>query len=124
MNIQQQLKSLGRKKAKLEKIAKNLLAQARAQKSLEAKLEGMVKEVGIPARDLVFALVEKFGVRLAGRRKGSRGRRKRTKITAELRDAVKKSLKSGMSMNAASKKFGISYMVVMKVKSGHYNKVK
>jgi DNA invertase Pin-like site-specific DNA recombinase len=84
-----------------------------------------VKQSGLEPRDLVFALVDKFGVRLAGRRKGSkRGRRRRTKITAELRDAVKKALKGGASMNATSKHFGISYAVVVKMNKGHYDKLK
>jgi hypothetical protein len=90
MSIQDQLKTLEKEKARLVELEKNLLEQAKAQKEIDAKLEAIVKQSGLEPRDLVFALVDKFGVRLAGRRKGSkRGRRRRTKITAELRDAVK-----------------------------------
>jgi len=63
-------------------------------------------------------------VRLAGRRKGQGGRRKRTKITAELRDAVKKRVAGGVSMNRASQEFGLSYAVVITMVRGHYAKLK
>jgi hypothetical protein len=125
MRIQDQLKSLERKKARLLELEKTLVERAKAQKDIEARLESIVKQSGLAVRDLVFALVDKFKVRLAGRRKGSgRKRRKRTKITAELRDAVKKTVKGGTSMNAASKEYALSYAVVIKMIKGHYDRLK
>jgi hypothetical protein len=125
MSIKSELRSLERERARLMKREKSLLEQSRAQKDLASKLETLVKGSGLAVRDLVFALVEHFGVRLAGRRKGQKGRRRRrTKITAELRDAVKKAVKGGASMNRTSKEFGISYAVVVKMIRGHYDKVK
>src|ERR1700679_1652672 len=120
MRLQDQLKSLEREKARLHKLEKTLLERAKLAKDIEARLELIVKQSGLAVRDLVFALVDKFKVRLAGRRKGSeRRRRKPPKITAELRDAVKKTVKGGTSMNAASKEYGISYAVVVKMVKGH-----
>ena len=51
-------------------------------------------------------------------------RRKRTKITAQLRDSVLKAIKGGMSKNAASRKFTLSYAVVGKMVKGIYSKLK
>ncbi|MGA2052165.1 MAG: hypothetical protein ABSH19_02510 [Opitutales bacterium] len=125
MSIQDQLKLLEKEKARLAALEKTLTERARTQKEIEAKLEAFVKHSGLTPRDLVFALVDKFQVRLAGRRKGSgRTRRKRTKITVELRDAVKKAVKGGASMNATAKEFDISYAVVVKMVKGHYDKLK
>ena len=51
------------------------------------------------------------------------GRRKRTKITAEVRDKVKAILAKGNSMNAVSKQLAISYIVIKKISDGVYDKV-
>ena len=53
-----------------------------------------------------------------------KARRKRTKITAGLRDTVLKALNGGMSKNAASKKFALSYAVVTKMEKGVYRSLK
>ena len=125
MSIQDQLKTLEKEKARLVEREKSLVEQAKTQKEMDARLESFVKQSGLSPRDLVFALVDKFHVRLAGRRKGSgRKRRKRTKITVELRDAVKKTVKGGRSMNATAKEFSVSYAVVAKMVKGHYDKLK
>jgi hypothetical protein len=125
MSIQDQLKTLEKEKARLVEREKNLVEQAKTQKDIEAKLESFVKQSGLSPRDLVFALVDKYQVRLAGQRKGAaRKRRKRTRITPELRDAVKKAVKDGASMNATAREFGISYAVVVKMVRGHYEKLK
>ncbi len=54
----------------------------------------------------------------------AKARRKRTKITAALRDSVLKAIKGGTSKNAASKKFALSYAVVTKMEKGVYNSLK
>ncbi len=54
----------------------------------------------------------------------AKARRKRTKITAGLRDTVLKALKDGTSKNAASKKFALSYAVVTKMEKGVYSSLK
>ena len=124
MNIQKQLRSLERQKARLTRQEQALRAQEKARKAVDATLEDFVKTSGLSPRDLVFALVEKYSVRLAGRRTGQRGKRRRTKITAALRDAVRKAVKAGQSMNAAAKDFKLSYAVVIKMVKGGYGKLK
>ncbi len=54
----------------------------------------------------------------------AKARRKPTKITAGLRDTVLKALNGGMSKNAASKKFALSYAVVTKMEKGVYRSLK
>jgi len=124
MNLQTKLRTLDRARNRLARQKKRLLVFAREEKARAAKLERLVKQIGLPPRDLVFALVDKYNVRLAGRRKGQGGRRKRTKITAALRDAVKKRVQGGVSMNRVSREFGISYAVVIKIMRGHYDALK
>ena len=124
MSIKAELRTLERQKTRLAKMEKDLHSRARAQKQFTAKLDSMVRACGMEPRDLVFALVDHYNVRLAGRRKGQRARRKRTKITPALRDAVKKTVAGGRSMNRTSKEFGISYAVVLKMIRGGYEKLK
>ncbi len=54
----------------------------------------------------------------------AKARRKRTKITAKLRDSVLKAIKGGLSKNGAAKKFQLSYAVVGKMEKGVYSKLK
>ena len=122
MNLQNKLRSLDRAHSRLAKQKQRLLGYAQEEKVLAGKIEKLVKQIGLPPRDLVFALVDQYKVRLAGRRKGQGRRRKRTKITAELCEAVTKRVKSGVSMNRASQEFGLSYAVVIKMVRGHYDK--
>ena len=124
MNIQKELRALEKQKARIARKEKALHDQAKAHKAVDAMLENIVKSCGLSPRDLVFALADKYSVRLAGRRKGSTGKRKRTKITAALRDAIKKTVKGGQSMFATAKQFDISYAVVIKMVRGGYDKLK
>ena len=124
MNIKTKLRTLETAGRRLTKLKRRLLVEVHKEKALATKLEKLVSEIGLPPRDLVFTLVDKYKVRLAGRRKGQGRRRKRTKITAELRDAVKKRVQGGVSMNRASQEFGLSYAVVIKMIRGHYDKMK
>jgi hypothetical protein len=124
MNLKSKLRSIERAGRRLARQKQRLLGYAQEEKALAAKIEKLVRQIGLPPRDLVFALVDRYKVRLAGRRKGQGGRRKRTKITAELRDAVKKRVAGGVSMNRASQEFGLSYAVVIKMVRGHYAKLK
>jgi hypothetical protein len=124
MNLKIKLRSLDRARNRLARQKQRLLDFAMTEKTLAAKIEKLVKQIGLPPRDLVFALVDQYKVRLAGRRKGQGGRRKRTKITCVLCDAVKKRVNSGVSMNRVSREFGISYAVVIKMMRGHYDKLK
>ena len=124
MNISAQLRLLERTGTRIAKLKKRLLEEARLRKSSEARLECLVRASGLPPRDLVFALVDQYKIRLAGRRKNQGRRRRRTTITAELRDAVKNKVNGGMSMNRAAKEFSLSYAVVIKMMRGHYDRLK
>jgi hypothetical protein len=123
MNFQARLRSLERAKARLRDQEAALRKQAEAAQKLGARLEVLVRESGMAPRDLVFALVEQFEVRLAGRRKGVT-RRRRTRITVELRDTLKKAVAGGASKLATAKKFRVSYAVVTKAVEGCYDALK
>lgn len=133
MNIAQQLKAIEKQKKQLQQQEKELREQAKADKAREQKLEQLVKDSGFKTpRELVQALIEKYKVSLRGRRKGStnaataakeKPRRTRTRITPELRDAVKKEFAAGTSMNAISKERKISYVVVNKICKGLYDEL-
>jgi hypothetical protein len=124
MNIAAQLRLLDKTSIRIAQFKKRLLREARTRKTMEARLECLVRASGLPPRDLVFALADHYRVRLAGRRKNQGRRRRRTTITAELRDAVKNKVNGGVSMNRTAKEFGISYAVVIKMMRGHYDKLK
>lgn len=126
MSIAEELKELKKEEARLAKKKKALLDKKKVEEEQEAKLEALVKNSGFPsAKALVEALIEKYNIR-TGKRKAAPAAKKRTRttVTKELRDAVKKEVKGGTSMNAASKQFGISYVVVSKIVKGAYDKLK
>ncbi len=124
MSIDQKLKALAEKEKQLAKEKKQLVEKQKKLKVAEAKLETLFKQSGYDTpKDLVEALIDKYKVRLYRKRateKSSTGRRKRTKITAELRDQVKGKLKN-TSMNKVSKEMEISYAVIAKIANGTYD---
>lgn len=126
MNILQEIKSVEKQEAELAQKKKELLALKKEAEAQEAKLETLVKNSGFKSpRELVEALIEKYGLRLGGRTATEKTgkRRKRTLVTKELRDLIKKDVQGGISMNAASKKHKVSYIVVAKIMKGGYDKL-
>lgn len=125
MNIDSELKTIEKEEAKLAKRKNDLLSKKKEEEALQAKLENLVKTSGFSsAKDLVEALIEKYNLRVGKRGPAAKGKRRtRTKVTKQLRDAIKKEVKSGTSMNAASKKFEVSYVVVSKIMKGGYDKL-
>lgn len=127
MDIKNKLKDLEKAEAKLARQKKELLAAKKDMEAREKKLEALVKESGFKTpKELVEALVEKYNIRLGAKRgpkPGSGKRRTRTRMTAALRDDIKKEIKEGKSMNAIAKERGISYVVIAKVKKGEYDKL-
>ena len=118
--LEKQEKRLARKKERLE-------AQLKAEKEMAKWYDEVLKESGYKRpRDLIKALMAHFGIRTVSLAQSKRGpgrpakdatktgggKRKRTKVTTAVRDTVKEALGKGMSTNAASKKFGISYIVI------------
>jgi hypothetical protein len=140
-----EIKELEKLANKIAKKKARLEAQMEAEKETAKWYDQVLKESGFKRpRDFVKALMTHFGIRtvsLAGSGKGSgRGpgrppkatgvqtkkdktpkRRKRTKVTPELRDQVKEALAGGTSKNAAAKQYGISYLVIKKIEDGAYD---
>jgi hypothetical protein len=129
MSIDNELKRIEKAEQSLAKQKKKLMEQQKKDKAAQAKLDAIVKQSGFESpKELVEALIEKYNIRLHRRRAAAAaatptGRRKRTKITPELRDTVKAKLKES-SMNKVSKELEISYAVIAKIAKGGYDKVK
>lgn len=127
MDIKKKLKELEKAEARIAKQKKALLEAETKKAQSVKKLEALVKQSGFAsAKELVAALVEQYGLRVPAKKRpsGGKARRKRTKMTAALRDELKKAVKAGESMNAVSKRTGISYLVVVKACKGQYDKLK
>ena len=119
-DLEDQLKELERERIRLEEKRKAIQEKIEEQAEAEKKLEELFDESGFPTpRALIVALMRKYGVRLSDT--AGEGRRKRTKVTAELRDNVREAVNSGLSKNQASKQFEISYLVVNKIMAGSYD---
>ena len=126
MNIKTELKTIEKEEARLARKKEELLTKQKEEEALQARLESLVKTSEFESpKALVEALIEKYNIKLTKKNSGGgKKRRSRTKVTKELRDAIKKEVKSGTSMNAASKKFEVSYVVVSKIMKGAYDKLK
>ena len=125
-DIEEQLKQLQQQEANIAQRKAELEAEMQRRADLDKRLDEIVKNSGYAnPRDLAQALISKYGLRLARAASitGEKQRRKRTRITAELRDSIKKLVNDGTSMNAVSKQQNISYTVVAKIVKGHYDKV-
>jgi hypothetical protein len=125
-DIEEQLKQLQQQEANLAQRKAELEAEMKRRTDLDKRLDEIVKNSGYASpRELAQALISKYGLRLARAVAipGEKQRRKRTRITPELRDQIKKLVNDGTSMNAVSKEQNISYTVVAKIVKGHYDKV-
>ena len=119
-NLEDQLKELERERIRLEEKKMALQAQLEEQAAAEQKVQQLFESSGFPTpRALVIALMKKYNLRITS--VPTEGRRKRTKVTAELRDDVRGVVNGGLSKNQASKKFEISYLVVNKIMAGGYD---
>ncbi len=123
MNIESELKTIEQEEAKLAQRKNDLLTKQKEEEALQAKLENLVQTSGFfSPKDLVEALIEKYNLRVGKRGPATKGKRRtRTKVTKELCDAIKNEVNGGTSMNAASRKFEVSYVVVSKVMKGKYD---
>lgn len=130
MDITDQLKELEKREQQLAEQKQRLIAQQEEAKAESEKLERLFNESGYDSpRALVIALMDKFNVRATGLSKRSSssagttstGRRRRTKVTPELRDEIKQIVNDGRSMNSVAKERGISYAVVNKICKGGYD---
>lgn len=119
MDIDKEIKEVEREEARLAERKKELQDKQERRKAVDSKLDVFFVDDSISPKDLAEAIIEKYGLKLSARKSGTR--RRRTTITAELRDAVKGAVNSGLSMNSVSKQFEISYAVVVKIMKGSYN---
>lgn len=131
MEIADELKALEAEKKALAAREKELKELAKEQKAAAQKLEQLFKSSDYETpKALVEALIEHFSITFRGRKKGSvkkkadgAPRRRRTKVTAELRDAIKAEVEGGASMNQVAKAREISYSVVSKICKGEYDAI-
>ncbi len=121
-NLEEELRKLEKERIRLEEKKQDLQSRLQAENEAEKKLQGLFEESGYPTpRALVLALMRKYNVRVTGASTETGGRRKRTKVTAQLRDDVRKAVDGGLSKNQASKQFEVSYLVVNKIINGAYD---
>lgn len=126
MDIQKELKAIERQEAELSRKKRLLEKRREKLRALDGQLDKLMRGSDFSnPKELVEALVEKYNIRLTGVKKsGSISmRRKRTRITADLRDSIKRDVASGVSMNATSKKYNLSYIVVSKIVKGAYDEL-
>lgn len=124
--MNKELKDIEKQQAALATKKKQILEAEKAKKQAKSDLEAVIKKSGYKnARALALALDELFGLRLGIKKPGrpSGNRRSRTKVTPELRDAIKKEAAGGVSVNKLSKIHDISYAVVAKIVKGGYDKI-
>jgi DNA invertase Pin-like site-specific DNA recombinase len=117
------IKELADYKAKIAELEKAVLAER------EEALSRAHTELGFASRaDLIKALraLDKVAPKRRGKKKISKApaasarvskeRRKRTKITPELRDSILAAVREGSTGNAIAQKFGVSLPTVQNIK--------
>ncbi len=122
MDLEQQIQDLEQEEAKLIQKKLKLEEKKKLFKELDHKIENFFHESKtICPKELAEALIEKYSLEI---NTSSETRRKKTTITADLRDTVKSLVNSGESMNAVSKQMELSYSVVIKIMNGAYDHLK
>ncbi|MFP4281312.1 MAG: hypothetical protein ACLFR7_04705 [Opitutales bacterium] len=121
VDLEEELKRLDKERERIDEKKRALQEQLEEQAKAEEKLQDLFEKSGYPTpRALIVALAKKYNVRVSGLSM-SEGRRKRTKVSPQLRDDVKAAVNGGLSKNQASKQFEISYLVVNKIMDGKYD---
>jgi len=112
------LQQLADAKAKVEKLEKSIAAER------DAVLRNLHVKAGFASRDeLIAALRGVGGGARRGRKpgrpaaKGKGGRKKRAKITPEIRDGIIAAVKAGTTGGAIAAKFGVSLPTVQNIKN-------
>jgi hypothetical protein len=121
MSVHSQLRDLDKEEKKIALKRKRLQARASKDEGLKSKVELFASEAGYRnGKALAKALADIYGV-VGGGATGTR--RARTKVTAELRDAIKSEAAGGKPKNRISKERSISYIVVDKIIKGAYDQL-
>jgi hypothetical protein len=121
-----ELKELEKLATKIAKKKAKLEQQLAADKEQAKWYDEMLKESGFKSpRALLKAMMEHFGIRTVSlvKAKGNRGPGRPPKAAAKAPATKRKRTKVGLSKNAASRKFGISYVVIKKIVDGGYDKL-
>ncbi|MBX9705025.1 MAG: hypothetical protein K5Q00_02130, partial [Gammaproteobacteria bacterium] len=117
------IRQIRKESARLARQQRELLEQEKSIRESKSKLESLYRKSGFKtARDLIEALAEHFNVRIY--KENEAPKRKRTRVTTVLRDAMLADVKAGASMNAVAKKYDVSYAVVVKATKGGYDRVR
>ena len=120
MDLEKQLKDLESEQERLAQMKLELKEKKKLYDDLDGQMKKFLTETNFATpKELAEAIIDKYGIKLSQRKSGSR--RRRTTITATLRDTVKSYVNSGQSMNAVSKQLEISYAVVVKIMKGTYD---
>ena len=125
ISIEKKLKELENEEKKLAEKKRELMEQQKQIEAKQKKLEELFEksEYSTP-KELVEDLIAKYSIRIGALgATDAQPKRTRTRITAELRDAVKADIDAGNTKVAVSKKHGISYVVVGKIAKGDYDKL-
>jgi hypothetical protein len=116
------LQELAKAKAKVAKLEQALASER------EGKLRNLHTDVGFESREeLIAALRGLGGARAGGAKRGRKpgrppgrtksGRKKRAKITPELRDQIIAAVKGGATGQAVADKYGVSLPTVQNIKN-------
>lgn len=123
MSIEEEIKNLEKESVRLARRKEELMRLHVEEASRQDRLERLFADSGYATPlEFVEALIRKFGLKVTGENEFLR-KRKRTRVTSNLRDSIKNDCITGMSMNGASKKYDLSYAVVAKVLSGYYDQL-
>jgi hypothetical protein len=121
MSVHAELREIEKEQARLEARRKRLETKAAEDEGLRSKVEAFATENGFSdGKALAKKLGDIFGLADAGGASPA-GRRKRTKVSAQLRDMVKAEVSAGKAKNAVSKERQISYIVIDKIVKGFYD---
>lgn len=120
MDLEKQLKDLENEQERLAQMKLELREKKKLYDDLDGQMKKFLNETTFSTpKELAEAIIDKYGIKISQRKSGNR--RRRTTITATLRDTVKSYVNSGQSMNAVSKQLEISYAVVVKIMKGTYD---
>lgn len=123
MSVHAELREIQKEQARLEARRQRLENKAATDEGLKAKIEAFAQENGFSSgKAFVKKASDIFGVFAAGGT-SAMGRRKRTTVTSDLRDAVKAEVSAGKAKNAVSKERQISYIVIDKIVKGQYDHI-
>jgi len=125
IDIEKRLKELENEEKKLAEKKRQLIEEQKHLEEKQKKLDELFENSGYATpKELVEDLIAKYSIRIGNLGPvDAQPKRTRTRITAQLRDAVKADIDAGNTKVAVSKKHGISYVVVGKIAKGDYDKL-